>query len=97
MNINESKFEKYKRKRFLLDPKPETGFTKEEAEHIYREAIRRVEWEMGEEWLNDIDDKEITEIIVKKSKELANIYFRRQAKDNAVDKITKLIVKAVNK
>jgi len=95
--IKESKFEKYKRIKFLLDPKPGALFTKQEAKHIYAEAIRRVEWEMGEKWLNDIDDKEITEIIVKKAKEMAGIYFKRQAQNNAVDKITELIVKAVNK
>ncbi len=97
MDINESKFEKYKRIKFHSNPNQMSGFTKQEAKHIYAEAIRRMEWEMGEKWLNDIDDKEITEIIMKKAKELAGIYFKRQAQDNSVDKIIELLKKAVNK
>ena len=87
----ENKLEKYKRTKFHLNPDQASGFTKQEAEHIYAEAIRRVEWEMGEKWLNDIDDKEITEIIVKKAKELAGVYFKRQAEDKFVELLKKKI------
>ena len=89
--IKKSKFEKYKRIKFHLSPDQMSGFTKQEAEHIYAEAIRRVEWEMGEKWLNDINDKEITEIIVKKAKELAGVYFKRQAEDKFVELLKKKI------
>jgi len=91
--IKKSIFEKYKRIRFHLNPGAGRLFTKQEAEHIYAEAIRRVEWEMEKKWLNDIDDKKITEIIVKKVKELARIYFKRQAQDKFVDKVVELLQK----
>ena len=91
----ENKLEKYKRTKFHLNPDQASGFTKQEAEYIYAEAIRRVEWEMGEKWLNDINDKEITEIIVKKTEELARIYFKRQAEDKFVDKFVELLKKKI--
>lgn len=93
--IKKSKFEKYKRTKFHSNPDQTSGFTKQEAEHIYKEAIRRVEWEMGEKSLNEIDDKEINEIIVKKSEELAGIYFKRQAEDKFVDKFVELLKKKI--
>ena len=91
----ENKFEKYKRIKFYSTPEPGKLFTKQEAEHIYAEAIRRVEWEMGKKWLNDLNDKEITKIIIKKSREVADVYYKRQAQDNLVNKITELIVRSI--
>jgi len=63
---NQNKFEKYKK--IELHSPPGKLFTKKEANYIYKEAIRRVEWEMGKEWLNTHDDEEVVEIIIKKSK-----------------------------
>jgi len=92
---NQNKFEKYKK--IELHSPPGKLFTKKEANYIYKEAIRRVEWEMGKEWLNTHDDEEVVEIIIKKIKELAKVYFERQEQENLVDKIVELIVKNIKK
>ena len=91
-----NKFEKYKKIKLHLTPEAEKLFTGKEADYIYAEVIRRVEWEFGEEWLSAHADKEVPEIITKKAKEVAEAYFQRQARDNFVDKLTELIEKAMN-
>ncbi len=91
------KFDKYKKIKFDYVPsKYKESFTEQEAEEIYSEALRRVEWEKGEEWLEDCSDEEIKQEIMSRIKGVAEAYFKRQAWEKMVDKIVELIVGAVN-
>ena len=87
----ESKFEKFKRMEFNLTPEVKKLFSEQEGKYMHAEVVRRLEWEWGEEWLNAREDEEVTEIIIKKSKEVANAYFERKQRDRLVDKLAELI------
>jgi hypothetical protein len=91
-----NKFEKYKKIKLHLTPEVEKLFTGKEADYIYAEVIRRLEWEFGEEWLSAHADEEVPEIITKKAKEVSNAYFQRKARDSFVEKLAELITKAMD-
>ncbi len=91
------KFDKFKEKKFDQIPsKYKDSFTKQEIEEIYSEVLRRVEWERGGEWLESCSDEKIKHEIISRIKGVAEAYFKRQGWETMVDKITELIIKAVN-
>ena len=95
--LKEKKFEKYKKLKLCFPPGTEKLFTQEEAEHIFAEVIRRVVWETGEEWLNAHAGEEVNQIIIKKAREVAEAYFKRQEKEKLIDKIADILMENLNK
>lgn len=88
------KLEKLREIKFKFDS-PIT--TEQEGKEVFDEVLRRVEWERGEMWLESRSDKEIKQEIVSKIREVADAYFKRQAWEKMVDKLTESILRAVNK
>lgn len=91
------KFDKFKEIKFDQIPsKYKESFTEQDAEEIYKEALRRVEWEKGEKWFEACSYEVVREEITSKLKGLAEAYFERQEIERKVNKIMGLIIKAVN-
>ena len=91
----EEKIKKFREIKFDNIPlKYKGSFTEQDAEEIYKEALRRVEWKKGKEWLKVCSCEVIRKEITSKIRGLAEAYFKRQEKDKKVDKLMEIIMKA---
>ena len=86
------KLQEYKKKKFNISPKSKEFITQKDVKEIYTEILRRLEWEYGEEWLDVRKDKEMNELITKRMKEVASLYFKRKARYKFIDKLTDLLM-----
>ncbi|MFA5349195.1 MAG: hypothetical protein WC309_02370 [Candidatus Paceibacterota bacterium] len=78
------KLEMFEKMKFTIGIDSRDCFCRKDVENIYAETARRVEWNMGGEWLRAHDDGEILKMIIKEGKKVGDAYFQRKGRKKMI-------------
>ena len=90
------KLQKLKNTKFHIAPEHKGVISEQEVKEVFDETMRRLEWKCGKNWENSCNKKEAIEIIVNRSREVAEDYLNRKTREKVIGKLTEGLMKLRN-